>query len=86
MGWASGSALMDKIITAFEKHCDHVPFEYAVEFYKDIITAFEKADCDTLYECMEGDEDDCFDTAMKELHPEMDEDGDWDDENEEEDE
>lgn len=72
MGWSSGSLLMEQIISAFNRHCDHVPFENAVEFYKDLIEAFENSDCDTLDECVDWEtspEEDPFNAAMEELHP-----------------
>jgi hypothetical protein len=65
MGWASGSILMSEVIAAIaSKTDDH---ETKVEMFEGIIEAFEDADCDTLMECI--DEDDAFDEALKNIHP-----------------
>jgi predicted lipid-binding transport protein (Tim44 family) len=65
MGWASGSQLMSEVIAAIaDKMDDH---DTKVEIFESIIEAFEDADCDTLQECL--DEDDAFDEALKNIHP-----------------
>lgn len=73
MSWSNGSQIFSEIIHSLR---DSVPeFETRLEIYKQLIQVFEDNDCDTLYECM--DEDNAFDEAYLELHP--------DDEDEEED-
>jgi hypothetical protein len=67
MGWASGSALMTDIINAFEMNCDCMHKPEALRFYRDVILAFENADCDTLDECLNLSE--MFDLAMYHIHP-----------------
>jgi hypothetical protein len=68
MGWASGSALMVDIINAFENNLGgSVSKTRALKFYRDVILAFEDADCDTLDECLNLAEG--FDLAMYHLHP-----------------
>lgn len=65
MGWASGSRVMTDIIRAVRKVKIDRPVKVAL--YKQIIRALEDNDWDTQDECLELD--DCFDEAMKELHP-----------------
>lgn len=70
MSWGSGARLLSEIIgpchsEGFDLGCD----EERKEFYKVLIGAFADADCDTAYECM-GD-DPSFDTAMRELYPDL---------------
>lgn len=65
MGWASGSYIMDGIISAAMKG---MPDESVrKEFYKEVIGVLEGEDWDTQDECI--GEDDALDSAMKELHP-----------------
>ncbi len=65
MGWSSGTELMSAVITAAKKA---IPNEEARKtFYREVIEAFESADWDTQDECI--GEDDAFDEAIKELHP-----------------
>ena len=87
MGWANGSNIAGVLIASAKLHIQSG--EERKAFYRDMIDAFEEADCDTLGECC-GD-DDMFDEAMQELHPDYFEDEDEeeydpeDDEGEEED-
>lgn len=65
MGWSSGSLLFSNIIELLQKH---VPDEEARQaVYVQLIDAFEDFDCDTLQEC-EG-EDEAFDSAIRDVHP-----------------
>ncbi len=68
MGWASGSTLFEKIISASKKRIPDKKIRK--EFYVDIIEAFEEADWDTQDECFGSDS--AFDKAIKELHPDWD--------------
>jgi len=68
MGWAKGSAIMDRIILAAMEHFPDPEARQA--FYVEVIDAFEDADWDTQNECEEQDE--AFDAALRELH------ADWD--------
>jgi hypothetical protein len=70
MGWASGSSLMSDIIATIQENVDD--HDIRVQIYVDIINAFEDKDADTLDECL--DEDEAFDEAYTEVHPESDED------------
>ena len=71
MGWASGSGLMSEVIASIQENVeDH---SIRVVIYTDLINAFEAEDWDTQDECM--GEDDAFDEAMGDLHPEWDDDG-----------
>lgn len=71
MGWASGSELLERLITVVE---DTVDDRLArVEIYKQMIDAFEDHDCDTVYECV-SDPTNAFAEAFYTLHP------DWSDE------
>ena len=65
MGWASGSNLASALIASAKEHIESG--HERKRFYMDMIEAFEEAHCDTLGECC-GD-DDMFDEAMQELHP-----------------
>lgn len=65
MGWSSGSELMTKVIWSAKRHISE---SSRVEFYKDMINAFESFDCDTLYECLDADEH--FNQAFQKLNPE----------------
>lgn len=72
MGWASGSRLFSSVIEAVKPN---VPDEAKrKEIYKGLIEAFEESDWDTQDECM--GEDDAYDAAMMELHPDWYEDED----------
>lgn len=65
MGWASGSSLMDGIISAIK---GKVPdYKTRKEIYKAIINEMESADWDTQDECMGSDK--AYDAALKSLHP-----------------
>lgn len=65
MGWCSGSTLFGKII---EAAIEEIPDdENRKRFYLKAIEAFEDEDWDTHDECL--GEDDAFDAALKELHP-----------------
>ena len=66
MGWSSGSRLMSDIIESLLEHVEDE--EARRNIYLEIISAFEDADADTLDECLE--EDEAFDEAYRELHPE----------------
>jgi hypothetical protein len=70
MGWNKGSELMDRIIQAAGKHIPDA--EARKMFYREVIDAFEDLDWDTENESMGQDE--AFDRALRELHP----DWDWD--------
>jgi hypothetical protein len=76
MGWASGSSLASALITSAKAHIESG--HERKRFYMDMIEAFEEADCDTLGECC--GEDDMFDEAMQEIHPDY-----FEDEEDEED-
>lgn len=76
MGWASGSSVMRGIIEAAETSI--YDLKIRCNFYKKVIEVLEQEDWDTQGECME--EDEAFDKALKELHP------DWFDEEMDEDE
>lgn len=65
MGWASGSELARKLITALVATISEPGERYC--FYLNMIDAFEDQDCDTLFECMGNDPQ--FDSAMRFLHP-----------------
>jgi len=64
MGWSSGSSLVIDMIEIVE---EFVPKKNRVEFYRDMIPAFEERDWDNLDEAMGISE--YFDKAAKELHP-----------------
>jgi len=76
MGWASGSTIVDALITSLRENVKSD--DVRKNIYLDVITAFEDADWDTQDEC-EG-YDPAFDEALKELHP------DWDRQDDDEDE
>jgi hypothetical protein len=76
MGWSSGSRLFGDVIESLKKHVPDEESRQAI--YIDLIDAFEDFDCDTLEECT--GEDEVFDDALKEAHP------DWYDEEEDEEE
>ena len=65
MSWSSGSILMDCIIDSAKRHIKDK--QCRIKFYEEIITTFEDADCDNLYEC-EG-KDKAFDIALKNIVP-----------------
>ena len=56
---------MDGIIEAAQEHIPYDETRYL--FYKDVIPVLEREDWDTPGECMGND--DAFDKAMRELHP-----------------
>lgn len=65
MGWASGSRMMDEIITRL-----HHRIRYDTDrrnVYTALIAVFEARDCDTLYECLGVDP--VFDIAFQAAHP-----------------
>jgi hypothetical protein len=65
MGWSSGTALMWAIIDAAKVAInDH---ETRVQFYKEVIDAFEDHDWDCQSECLGGDA--AYDEALNYLHP-----------------
>jgi len=68
MGWARGSELMSDVISAVR---DCVPVGSRKVLYSKLIDAFEKADCDTLDECIGQDPE--FKLALKERYPDIDE-------------
>lgn len=61
MSWNGGSEIMSQIISNIKDKMDPEDRE---TLYKELITAFEDKDCDTLYECLK--EDPAFDKAYKE--------------------
>ena len=66
MGWASGSIVMEKIVSFASKY---VPDETARQsFYTEMISALEDQDWDCQDEFL--GQDDAYDAAIKELHPE----------------
>ena len=65
MGWGSGANLMLDIINITKRHLGDTLIRTI--FYRDLIKAFEKQDCDTLGDCLEIDP--AFDVAYDELHP-----------------
>lgn len=65
MGWASGSGLMQDVITAVNKSFRRG--KGAKKFYEMVIEAFQDHDCDTLDECKGSDPD--FDAAYREAYP-----------------
>lgn len=68
MGWARGSSLLCDLIEIIE---EGVPADTdKVALFKQIITAFEDMDCDTIGECM--NQNSAFDQAVKLLHPDWD--------------
>jgi len=73
MGWASGSRLASELIEAAKATITNE--DERASFYKEMIYAFEDADCDTLDECVGSD--DVFDDLWEELYPS----DDYDDEN-----
>ena len=67
MGWSSGSRLFSDVISTIS---DNVKDDDARrEIYRDLITAFEDMDCDTLSECM--GEDAVFDEIFREMNPDF---------------
>lgn len=73
MGWGSASSIMSQIIEAVKPHVADKEARKAI--YIPVIGALEDGDWDTQDECM--GEDEAYDEAIKELHP------DWYDEDEE---
>lgn len=67
MGWNNGSSIMGAVIQAVHKEVG--PYGQRFRIYKEIIPVFQEYDWDTEIECM-GD-DNAFDDALKELHPEF---------------
>lgn len=61
MSWSEGSEIMSQIIANIKDKMDPEDRE---TLYKELITAFEDKDCDTLYECL--NEDSVYDKAYKE--------------------
>ena len=72
MGWSRGSQLMSEIITALEDNINTDDKSKEL-FYTHIIEAFEDLDCDTLGECL--GESTIFDKAYHNFHPNIDDDG-----------
>lgn len=70
MGWASGSRLATRLIEVARETISNE--EERVNFYDEMVDAFEDADCDTLDECQGVDP--VFDAHWKTRHP------DWGDE------
>jgi hypothetical protein len=69
MGWSSTLDLCSEIIKSAKKY---IPDSMVREmFYKGVIIAFEVHDQEDLEECIEDDF--AFDRALKQLHPEWDE-------------
>lgn len=65
MGWASGSEVASRLITWIDKRFSGDPS--LEEAYAEMISVFEDADCDTLYECL-GDSPE-FDAAYYAKYP-----------------
>jgi len=65
MGWASGSQVMDGIISVVKKEINDP--EVRTKLYRGIIEVLEGEDWDTQNEC-EGIDDE-YDKALMELHP-----------------
>jgi hypothetical protein len=68
MGWASGSDVMDYIIYHVQRVLPHDP-EIRCAIYIIVIKALDAHDWDTHDDCW--GQDDEFDEALKELHPEF---------------
>jgi ribosome modulation factor len=66
MGWASGSKLATSLILSVESVME-TDDGSRMRFYRDLIEAFEKMDCDTLNECLGMSEE--FDRVYGERHP-----------------
>lgn len=66
MGWNNGSEIMGAVIAAVKKEVG--PYGQRFRIYKEIIPVFQDYDWDTEMECL-GD-DNAYDDALKELHPE----------------
>jgi ribosome modulation factor len=66
MGWASGSKLATSLILSVESVME-TDDGSRMRFYRDMIEAFEKMDCDTLCECLGMSEE--FDRVYGERHP-----------------
>lgn len=69
MSWKSGSRLFSEVIDALIDN--GVPNEARYNIYLDLIKVFEDEDCDTLYECLEEDEQ--FKKAWVEINGPLDE-------------
>ncbi len=65
MGWASGSQLMNRIITSVKS--SGLFEEQRQRVYRDLIVAFQDEDWDTELECL--GKDPAFDAALKGLRP-----------------
>lgn len=66
MGWASGSSLMEEIVTALKSEfADDVKARKRV--YKRLIKAFEDHDCDTLDEAIGTDA--AYDEVYNKMYP-----------------
>jgi hypothetical protein len=65
MGWASGSTLMAKVISAIQPKMPDAEARKSV--YGILIDAFEDMDWDTQNECL--DQDPAFDEALRERYP-----------------
>jgi hypothetical protein len=65
MGWASGSGLFSDVIRILQKSVKEESVRKKI--YKELISAFEDMDCDTLDECVE--KDNAFDDVWEWLHP-----------------
>lgn len=65
MGWSSGSSIMSKVIEGVKPQVADKDARKAI--YTTVIEALEDGDWDTQDECL--GEDDAYDEAIKELHP-----------------
>jgi len=69
MGWSRGSEIMEKIIPIIENV--YIGAIGETEAFKQLIALFERHDCDTLDDC--DGLSTAFDEALREAHPEWDE-------------
>ena len=67
MGWSSGSSLASAVIEIMESLHEGRYEGSRKDAYKDLIAAFEDADCDNLHECLGVSV--AFDSAWYELNP-----------------
>lgn len=65
MGWGGGSYQMSGIIAALNK--EGVSYGQRERIYKEMIPILQEADWDTEMDCV--GEDNAYDAALKELHP-----------------
>ena len=76
MSWHSGSRLFSEIISVIK---DNITDDLVrKEIYLNLISTFEDADCDTLFECI--GEDDAFDDAYYDIYPDVADDIEYEDE------